>query len=157
MRFPTEAHREVQVRYNQPSCMGGFARVALDFEPLPDGELGFEFLSLVGPDEIEPYCVEPLAEGIRLWLLGVPRDRLVPGRRPPVPDDGELRRGVPVRGEPGLGLIAVRAVLHDSRVHEIDSTPWAHLRAGRRAADKALSGALGRPVTEDLRDRAPAG
>ncbi|MEV7383611.1 hypothetical protein [Streptomyces lydicus] len=151
MRFPPEAHRDVQVRYVAPSCMGGFAWFTIDFEPLAEGRLGFEFVNPLGPDEIDPECAQALREGILLWLIGAARSELV-FDRPSLPTNMELEGGVPVRQEAGPGLIALRAVLRHSRVHEVDSLPWTHVRAGWRAADKGL---LGADAVEDPRDRAP--
>ncbi len=33
--------------------MGGFASFTVDFEPLPDGRLGFEFVNPRGPEDID--------------------------------------------------------------------------------------------------------
>lgn len=131
--------------------MGGFAWFTIDFEPLAEGGLGFEFVNPLGPEEIDPECAQALREGILLWLIGAARSELT-FNRPSLPTTAELERGMPVRQEAGPGLIALRAVLRHSRVHEVDSLPWTHVRAGWRAADKGL---LGADAAEDSRDRAP--
>ncbi|MDX3488462.1 hypothetical protein [Streptomyces sp. ID05-18] len=58
MRFPAEARRDVHVRYTRPSCMGGFAWCTVDFEPLPDRRLGFEYVNPLGPDDIDAECAQ---------------------------------------------------------------------------------------------------
>ncbi|WP_258466331.1 hypothetical protein [Streptomyces sp. OUCMDZ-4982] len=138
MRFPSEARRDVQVRYTWPSCMGGFAWFTVDFEPLPDGRLGFEFVNPLGPDDIGPECADAVREGILRWLTGATRNELTSHDRPPLPTAEELATGVHVRPEAGPGLIALRAVLRHSRLHPVDSLPIAHLGAGWQAADKGL-------------------
>ncbi|CAD5963848.1 MULTISPECIES: hypothetical protein [Streptomyces] len=151
MRFPCEARRDVHVRYTRPSCMGGFAWFTVDFEPLPDDRLGFEFVNPLGLADIDPECAQAVSEGILLWLTGAARDEIV-FDRPPLPTPEELEAGVPVRSDAGPGFIALRAVLRHSRLHEVDSIPWAHVRAGWRAADKAM---LGAEAADDPMDRAP--
>ncbi|MBW3709702.1 hypothetical protein DTB58_38690 [Streptomyces griseus] len=147
MRFPAEARRDVHVRYTRPSCMGGFAVFTVDFEPLPDRRLGFEFVNPLGPDDIDAECAQEVSNGILLWLIGAgPQNVYID--RPPLPTPKELAAGVPVRPDAGPGLIALRAVLLHSRHHPIDSLPWTHARAGWRAADKTWRGteAAGDPM-----------
>ncbi|WNF28632.1 hypothetical protein RI138_18330 [Streptomyces sp. C11-1] len=151
MRFPAEARRDVHVRYTRPSCMGGFAWFTVDFEPLPDGRLGFAFVNPLGPEDIDAECAQAVSDGILLWLIGAARNEVV-FDRPPLPSTEELNAGVPVRADAGPGLIALRAVLRHSRLHEVDSLPWAHVRAGWRAADKALRDG---EAADDPMDRAP--
>ncbi|MEU9125155.1 hypothetical protein AB0C96_35885 [Streptomyces sp. NPDC048506] len=129
--------------------MGGFAWFTINFEPLEDGKLGFEFVNPLGPDEIDPECAQALREGVLLWLIEAARSELLLDR-PSLPTNAELERGMPVRQEAGPGLIAIRAVLRHSRVHEVDSLPWTHVRASWRAADKGL---LGADAAEDPRGR----
>ncbi|WP_329359880.1 hypothetical protein [Streptomyces anulatus] len=75
MRFPAEPRRDVHVRYARPSCMGGFAWFTVDFEPLPDGRLGFEFVNPLGPDDIDAECAQEVSNGVLLWLIGTePKD-----------------------------------------------------------------------------------
>ncbi|WP_328401164.1 hypothetical protein OHS70_26310 [Streptomyces sp. NBC_00390] len=150
MRFPAEASRDVEVRYMAASCMGGFAWVTVDFEPLEGEALGMEFVNPLSPDELWPDCASALRQGILRRLAGVSRA----GRsddEPHMPGDEELRAGYPVLGDGDRGLIALRVVVRASRVHEVDTTASAHLRAGWRAADKGLFAAA---ATDDPRDRA---
>ncbi|MFJ6609316.1 hypothetical protein ACIQPT_03465 [Streptomyces sp. NPDC091289] len=151
MRFPTEARHDVHVRYTRPSCMGGFAWFTVDFEPLPDGRLGFAFVNPLGPEDIDEECAQAVSDGILLWLIGAGPQNLNIDR-PPLPTAKDLDAGVLVRPDAGPGLIALRAVLRHSRLHPVDSLPWTHTRAGWRAADKSWRG---REATDDPMDRAP--
>ncbi|MFG2590349.1 hypothetical protein [Streptomyces sp. NPDC048438] len=151
MRFPAEARRDVHVRYTRPSCMGGFAWFTVDFEPLPDGRLGFEFVNPLGTEDIDAECAQAVSDGILLWLIGAGRESLHSVHRPRLPSAKELDAGVPVRPDAGPGLIALRAVLRHSRPHPIDSLPVTHTRAGWRAADKSWRGG---EATADPMDRA---
>ncbi|MEU0163279.1 hypothetical protein ABZ154_31920 [Streptomyces sp. NPDC006261] len=152
MRFPAEAHRDVHVRYARPSCMGGFAWFTVDFEPLPDGRLGFEFVNPLRPDDIDAECAQEVSNGVLLWLIGTERKDLFSVDCPQLPTAKELDAGAPVRPDVGPGLIALRAVLRHSRVHPVDSLPLIHRRAGWRAADKSW---LGMEATGDPMDHAP--
>ncbi|WP_228925248.1 hypothetical protein [Streptomyces sp. DH7] len=151
MRFPAEARRDVHVRYTRPSCMGGFAVFTVDFEPLPEERLGFEFVNPLGPDDIDAECAQEVSNGILLWLIGAGPQNVY-FDRPLLPTAKELAAGVPVRPDVGPGLIALRAVLRHSRLHPIDSLPWTHTRAGWRAADKTWRG---EKATGDPMDLAP--
>ncbi|MFE1822522.1 hypothetical protein ACFW9S_26425 [Streptomyces anulatus] len=131
--------------------MGGFAVFTVDFEPLPDGRLGFEFVNPLGPDDIDAECAQEVSNGILLWLIGAGPQNVY-FDRPLLPTAKELAAGVPVRPDVGPGLIALRAVLRHSRLHPIDSLPWTHTRAGWRAADKTWRGA---EATGDPMDLAP--
>ncbi|GAA2433636.1 hypothetical protein GCM10010191_54810 [Actinomadura vinacea] len=53
-------------RKNIGAC-GPFADITVDFEPNPDG---FEFVTLVGEDELEASYAEAAREGIRQELAG---------------------------------------------------------------------------------------
>ncbi|MFJ2080574.1 hypothetical protein ACIOGW_35935 [Streptomyces anulatus] len=37
----------------------------MDFEPLPDGRLGFEFVNPLGPDDIDAECAQEVSNGWR--------------------------------------------------------------------------------------------
>lgn len=132
--------------------MGGFAWFTVDFEPLPDGRLGFEFVNPLGPEDIDAECAQAVSDGVLLWLIGTERKELYSVYCPQLPTAKELDAGVPVRPEAGPGLIALRAVLRHSRVHPVDSLPLAHRRAGWRAADKSWRGV---EATGDPMDHAP--
>ncbi|MFJ2080603.1 hypothetical protein ACIOGW_36110 [Streptomyces anulatus] len=152
MRFPAEPRLDVRVRYARPSCMGGFAWFTVDFEPLPDGRLGFEFVNPLGPDDIDAECAQEVSNGILLWLAGTEPKDLYSVHCPRLPTAKELDAGVPVRQGAGPGFIALRAVLRHSRVHPVDSLPLTHRRAGWHAADKSWRSV---EATGDPTDLAP--
>ncbi len=131
--------------------MGGFAWFTVDFEPLPDGRLGFDFVNPLGPEDIDAECAEAVSDGILLWLIGAGPQN-VNFDRPPLPTAKELAAGVLVRPDAGSGFIALRTVLRHSRLHPVDSLPWTHARAGWRAADKSWRGG---EAADDPTDRAP--
>lgn len=176
MTFPPRALRDVRVCYTQPSCMGGTADITVDFEPLPGGALGFEFVDAVdwtgSADELIPLeelrdCADKVGEGILLNLLGMPREQMVPdtvrGHRFqfPLSDTGAsgtltqaLSQGVPLCGDAHRPLIAVRIVLRRARHHIVDSGPAIFRRAGHRAAHKAIRQIDGIAFDRDPKDRA---
>ncbi|MFD0420956.1 hypothetical protein [Streptomyces parvus] len=99
-----------------------------------------------------------MSDGILLWLIGAGPQH-VTFDRPSLPAAKELAAGVPVRPDAGPGLIALRAVLRHSRLHSVDSLPWTHARAGRRAAEESWRAAekswRGAEATDDPMGRAP--
>ncbi|NYE50881.1 hypothetical protein HDA32_006001 [Spinactinospora alkalitolerans] len=179
MLFPPRAVRGVRVHYARPSCQGGTADVSVDFEPLPDGAPGFEFVDAVDwsrsaddavpPEELRD-CADAVGEGVLLTLSGVPWTEMVlsaPGtvrghrfRFPPGDADAPgtfahaLARGVPLLGEADRPLIATRVVLRRARHSIIDSFPGVFRRAGHQAARKAISRTDGLPFTLAPGDRA---
>ncbi|RCV58601.1 hypothetical protein [Marinitenerispora sediminis] len=152
--FPPHAVSEVRIRQSRPSCQGGFAHITVDFEPLPDGVLGFEFADLAdwarpAEDDVPGAelreCSEAVAAGALLTLAGATEYEVrwgemgtVLSRRfpsePPGTAGHALRRGVPLLGAAGAPLLAVRMVLREARHHPVDSFPRVFRSAGAMAA-----------------------
>ncbi|MFC5747614.1 hypothetical protein [Actinomadura rugatobispora] len=154
--FPGRAVRGVEVRYGSVgNCAPDFAWFSLDFEPLPEGRLGYEFAGGLdhGFDaydrQVHEECAPAIERGVRLNLTGLPRPRsiVLSGAEPPaVPIDR-------LDGEAGGPLLAVRVVLTRVRYHPVDSAPPVHRYAGWRAAHKARRLLAGARPDPDPRDR----
>ncbi|XVQ15710.1 hypothetical protein ACQP1W_25290 [Spirillospora sp. CA-255316] len=155
-RWPARAVRDVEVRYGTVgNCAPDFAWFRLDFEPLPEGRSGYEFIDDLdyGFDRYDREMHEEYAPwislGVRLNLTGRPQARyvtLAESEPPAVPIDR-------LDGVAGGPLIAVRVVLTRVRYHAVDSGDGVHRYAGWRAAHKARRLLEGARPDPDPRDR----
>ncbi|WP_274029567.1 hypothetical protein [Streptomyces sp. MMBL 11-1] len=66
----------------------------MDFEPLPDGRLGFEFVNPLGPEDIDAKWAQAVSDGALLWLIGAGL-RNAHFDRPPLPRRRSSLRGYP--------------------------------------------------------------
>ncbi|MFI6642796.1 hypothetical protein [Streptomyces sp. NPDC050504] len=119
--FPPRPLRDVVALYAfQSGCPADFARVTLDFEPWEEG-LAYEVAAThtvrghVEPGELAEFH-EALVEGVREELA--------------------------VALDAGTAVAAM-VVLHDTRIHEVDSKVGSFREAGRRAVRRAVLMAYG--------------
>lgn len=138
MTFPGRAVRGLKFFNHRPgNCAPDFVLFTLDFEPLPDGRTGYEFVADLdyGFDEFEQACHDECApaisQGVLINLAGSPKPKLF-GEAPPLPEVHT------VDGQP----IALRVVLAKVRYNLVDSAPGPH-RAGAWEVTRRLREALG--------------
>jgi translation elongation factor EF-G len=148
MRFPGRVLRGVRARYVlQAGCPSYLGIATLDFEPLPGGRLGYDFVNALsekwrtGPyaDEVVEYS-DALDRGIRLRLAGARFSDLTPfaGTSPPASFTESLDSGVRLGGAEDASVVAVRVVLRTIEIHDVDSSEVAFRRAGWLGAQQAI-------------------